>query len=221
MMIDSPVFEKENLKIIETNLLERLNKCEEFDNVHIINSPRAVGDAVQDVLGKQMYECFPQDLIKDFSDKFKRRAMADAAFLDVQDNYIIIDIKTHNRDTDFNMPNLTSVKRLTDFYKDDKKFFVILLAEYTVNDNKLIFDSVKLIPIEHLEWNCLTIGALGWGQIQIANSRIVNINREQSRKSWMLQLCDTMSIFYPKEKLKIEKRITYFSKAREIWENKN
>ena len=94
------------------------------------------------------------------------------------------------------------------------------LAEYNIAESKIKFDTVRLIPIEHLKWNCLTIGALGWGQIQIANARVVNIDREQSRKSWMLQLCDIMDIFYPKEICKIEKRIDYFAKVRAFWQNK-
>ncbi len=219
-MINSPIFDTTVLETIQINLLNLLNACQDFDNVRIINSPRAVGDTVQEVLGEKMITCFPDGIIKNFNDRFARRAMADVAFMDLQDNYFVIDIKTHNRNTDFNMPNLTSVERLSRFYEDDKNFFVILLAEYNVVDSKIVFDMVRLIPIEHLKWDCLTIGALGWGQLQIANASIVNVNREQLRKEWMLQLCDVMDIFYPKEIGKIERRIHYFSKVREFWQNK-
>ena len=146
-----------------------------------------------------------------------RRAMADVAFSDSQGNYFVVDVKTHNRNTDFNMPNLTSVKRLADFYENDKNFFVILLAEYGVQDNIAVFDSVKLLPIEHLQWDCLTIGALGWGQIQIANSNYISINTNTTRKEWMLQLCDNLDLFYPKEINKIKDRITHFANVRKFW----
>lgn len=220
-MIHSPILNADTLSRIQENLLSLLNSCADFENTHIINSPRAVGDTVQEILGEEMCDCFPNGLIKDFSDSFARRAMADVAFMDLQNNYFVVDIKTHNRDTDFNMPNLTSVERLSRFYEDDKNFFVILLAEYKIIEKKIKFDAVRLIPIEHLMWNCLTIGALGWGQIQIANARIVNIDRKQTRRNWMLQLCDVMDIFYPKEILKIEKRIDYFAKVRAFWQNKD
>ena len=219
-MINSPIFDITVLETIQINFLNLLNACQDFDNARIINSPRAVGDTVQEVLAEKMITCFPDGIIKNFNDRFARRAMADVAFMDLQDNYFVIDIKTHNRNTDFNMPNLTSVERLSRFYEDDKNFFVILLAEYNVVDSKIVFDMVRLIPIEHLKWDCLTIGALGWGQLQIANASIVNVNREQLRKEWMLQLCDVMDIFYPKEIGKIERRIHYFSKVREFWQNK-
>ena len=219
-MIDTKVFESKTLDIIQDNLLKLLNSCQDFDNAHIVNSPRAVGDIVQEVLGDKMRECFPVGLIKNFNDSFARRAMADVAFMDCEDNYFVVDIKTHNRDTDFNMPNITSVERLSRLYEDDKNFFVILLAEYKVINGKIVFDAVRLVPIEHLMWSCLTIGALGWGQIQIANARIVNIDRNYTRKEWMLKLCDVMDIFYPKEISKIEKRCIYFEKVRKFWESK-
>lgn len=101
-----------------------------------------------------------------------------------------------------------------------KIFFVILLAEYGVQDNIAVFDSVKLLPIEHLQWDCLTIGALGWGQIQIANSNYISINTNTTRKEWMLQLCDNLDLFYPKEINKIKDRITHFANVRKFWGNK-
>ncbi len=37
---------------------------------------------------------------------------------------------------------------------------------------------------------------------------------------WMLELCDIMSEFYPKEITKIQTRIKYFERLREYWERK-
>lgn len=219
-MTNSEIFNQQNLQTIETNLKKLLNDCKDFDNARIISSPRAVGDTVQEVLGEKMASCFPCGLIKEFNGSFARRAMADVAFTDASENYFVVDIKTHNKNTDFNMPNLTSVERLSRFYEDDKNFFVIVLAEYQSTGNQIVFDSVRLFPIEHLKWDCLTIGALGWGQIQIANARIVNIDRNQKRKNWMISLCDVLDVFYPKEIDKIKNRIDHFSKIRAFWESK-
>lgn len=220
-MIDSKLFEKSNLDMLQLNLLNMLNNCPDFHNPHVYNSPRAVGDLVQDILGENMYNCFAKGLVQNFNGKFARRAMADIAFMDMNDNYFVIDVKTHNKDTHFNMPNLISVERLSKFYEDDNNFFVILFIEYHIENNKLIFTSVQFIPIEHFEWSCLTIGALGWGQIQIANANVININRSLTRKTWMLSLCDVLEVFYPKEIMKIQNRIDYFSKVRKFWESKS
>lgn len=79
---------------------------------------------------------------------------------------------------------------------------------------------MHFIPIEFLSWECLTIGALGWGQIQIANANFVTVNEAYSRKKWMIELCDVMLEFYPKEVLKIDKRIAYFQRVKQEWEGK-
>ena len=84
----------------------------------------------------------------------------------------------------------------------------------------LTFTGAHFIPIEHLEWSCLTIGALGWGQIQIANSNIVDVNRHNTRVDWMLSLCDALDIFYPREIAKISERLDYFHSVREYWESR-
>ena len=143
--------------------------------------------------------------------------MADVAFKDVDGLYYIVDVKTHREDTKFNMPNLTSVERLSRFYEDDSNYFTILMIGYSVSGNTALVSEVKFVPIEFLGWDCLTIGALGWGQIQIANSNFVTVRPGYSRKQWMLEFCDVMLEFYPKEISKIGDRITRFEHVREFW----
>lgn len=214
------VLDSETLLYMEQKLLEALAQIPFFQDKQIMNSPRSMGDMVQEVLGELLPRAFPDGVVSEFSSDFARRSMADLAFTDVDNNYYMIDVKTHNTSTQFNMPNLTSVHRLARQYEDDRTFFVILLVEYAVENEHLKFTSVRFVPIEHLKWDCLTIGALGWGQIQIANSNIIHIDRSITRKEWMLALCDALDAFYPKEIAKITDRMSYFSKVRTFWESK-
>jgi hypothetical protein len=85
---------------------------------------------------------------------------------------------------------------------------------------KVEVKNAHFVPIEFLAWDCLTIGALGWGQIQIANANVVNIKPGYSRKKWMLELCDIMLQFYPKEIGKIGERIGYFERVRDRWKQR-
>jgi hypothetical protein len=218
-MITTKLFDKANKEVFEQNLLERLQSSKEFDGKRVINSPRAVGDIVQEIVGEESVNCFSDGLVGDFSADFARRAMADVAFYDADGNYFIVDIKTHNKSTSFNMPNLTSVDRLARFYEDDKNFFIVLLVEYDIVDEKLVFTKVLFNPIEFFKWDCLTIGALGWGQIQIANACNINI-KVTTRKKWMLELCEVLEVFYPKEIEKITKRMDRFFKVKEYWLSK-
>lgn len=206
------------LRFLENRVIDELSRIQDFQNRRITNSPRAIGDTVQEAIGELLPYCFPDGLLGDFSADFARRAMADVAFTDVDGNYYLIDVKTHNTSTQFNMPNLTSVNRLARFYETDSNYFVILLIEYSVENGHLTFTGAHFIPIEHLEWSCLTIGALGWGQIQIANSNNVEVNRNNTRVDWMLSLCDALDIFYPNEIAKISERLNYFKSVRAYWE---
>ncbi|MCS6988069.1 MAG: hypothetical protein NZM06_00940 [Chloroherpetonaceae bacterium] len=215
----SIVFEKANRETIEKRVAEILNGEQDFLSRATANSPRAVGDAIQEILSEHF-----GDLIKPFSEeyspKFARRAMADFAFTDKDGNYCVVDVKTHREGTHFNMPNLTSVERLARFYEDDKNHFAILFIRYAISETRLSVSQSHFVPIEYLSWECLTIGALGWGQIQLANANRLVIDENATRKKWMLELCDAMLEFYPKEIEKISERTEYFKKVKARWQQR-
>lgn len=211
------IFKKPIREQIQTQVVKNLNAVNLMSK-STANSPRAVGDAVQEYLETNFINCIPKGIVKDFNSSFARRAMADFAFTDLGDNYFVIDCKTHNLNTAFNMPNLTSVERLSRFYEDARNFFAILIVAYQVENTQLIFKDCKFVPIEMLDWSCLTLGALGWGQIQIANSNNIVVSETITRKKWMLQLCDMLDAFYPNEIAKITKRLDHFRKVREFWQ---
>lgn len=218
-MEKSQIFYSDKFGEVQEAIREFLNSQEDYLSASTANSPRAVGDAIQDVLGINLQQVLGEEICKNYSANFARRAMADLAFEDDNGFYYVIDVKTHRLSTKFNMPNLTSVERLTRFYESDKNVFAVLMVAYDVEGTRVEVERVTFAPIEFLGWDCLTIGALGWGQIQIANSNVITVNPGYSRKQWMLELCDTLSEFYPREITKIEKRLRRFAKVREFWLN--
>jgi hypothetical protein len=218
-MAKSEIFYTEQYQAIEAVIATFINSQPDFLSMRTAQSPRAVGDALQEVIADE-FQTILGDLCTQYSAQFARRAMADLAFTDTQGFYYVVDIKTHRIGTAFNMPNLTSVERLTRFNEDDTNYFVLLILKYSITDIRVIVDTVHFVPIEFLAWDCLTVGALGWGQIQIANANHLHIQPGYSRKQWMLELCDTMLEFYPKEIDKITHRIGYFENVRQRWESR-
>lgn len=204
---------------IEANTIQLLNSQQDILSPYSLSSPRAAGDAIQEIVA-QSFESILGSWASLYSASFARRSMADLAFTDSEGCYYIVDVKTHRVDTKFNMPNLTSVERLARYYEDDSNYFVLLLISYRVDSTRLEFLNAHFVPIEFLDWSCLTIGALGWGQIQLANSNVVTINPQYSRRQWMIELCDIMLAFYPREIQKIVQRTDYFDKLRTRWVNK-
>src|SRR3990167_5589491 len=197
-MNNNKIFQTNRFKKIERSIKNYINTQADFLSEHTISSPRAVGDAMQSILERGFKDILGETLA-DYSSDFARRAMADLAFTDKEGNYYVVDVKTHRLDTHFNMPNLTSEERLSRFYEDDKNYFVILKINYAIEGTGVKIKKATFVPIEFLSWDCLTLGALGWGQIQIANANTVHIIPKNSRKQWMLELCDNMLEFYPRE----------------------
>ena len=204
---------------VAESIKHHINSSPDFLSSQTANSTRAVGDALE-MLVSEEFDAYLGDWCRDYSSDFARRAMADLAFTDKEGFYSVVDVKTHREDTRFNMPNLISVERLARFYESDTNVFSILFIKYSINATRVTVSEVLFVPIEFLHWDCLTVGALGWGQIQIANSNNVRIIERYSRKKWMLGLCDVMSQFYPKEISKIQDRIDRFRKVRAFWESK-
>ena len=143
--------------------------------------------------------------------------MEDLAFYDKNNRYYAVDCKTHNLSTSFNMPNLISVRRLANFYKNDLNTFCILLVEYEADKDGIKYNNCYFKPIEALSWRCLTIGALGWGQIQIGNANNLCFEETVDRKAWMIQLCDLLETFYDEEISKIGERKTWFNDIKQYW----
>jgi len=217
--LKSSFFYNGHYKELADKLKAYINSVPEFLSLQTARSTRAVGDAIEGLISEK-FDSLLGGWCKEYSSSFARRAMADIAFKDKEDFYCIVDVKTHREDTKFNMPNLTSVERLSRFYEDDKNVFALIMVRYRLDGNRVLATEVSFVPIEFLSWDCLTVGALGWGQIQIANSNRIIVNDGFSRKQWMLTLCDTMLEFYPKEILKIHERIGRFEDVKSYWEKK-
>lgn len=221
MIARSRIFYTDTHKKLERKIKNFLNEQGEFLSPETINSTRAVGDAVESIITENLAAILG-DLSKEYSSRFARRSMADLAFTDKDNFYYVVDVKTQRLDTEFNMPNLTSVKRLSRLYEDDKKYFVVLKVDYKIKDLKVAIDKITFVPIEFLSWDCLTLGALGWGQIQIANANTVVVLPKKScnRKDWMIKMCDNLLDFYPGEILKINERMEHFEKLKKHWRDK-
>lgn len=212
-----------NLYELSNNILTILNRdCTHIVSTNSMSSPRSIGDAVQEfIANKGLSEAILDFNIPHINNDFSRRSMEDLAFEDNEGNYYAVDVKTHNLSTQFNMPNLISVKRLANFYRNNNNTFCILIISYEVIDNAIQYKDCYFRPIEEFSWDCLTLGALGWGQIQIANAKTLVFNTQVNRKKWMLDMCDKLEIFYNEEIGKIGERKNWFNMIREEWEKKS
>lgn len=120
-MIKSEIFYTDIYKSIESKIIALINMQPDFLTNRTVSSPRATGDAIEKILQEEFEEILG-NLCKKYSSDFARRAMADLAFVDKNNFYYLVDVKTHRLETSFNMPNLTSVKRIVKLYEDDTNY---------------------------------------------------------------------------------------------------
>lgn len=179
--------------------------------------PRQVGAGLEKFINDNFDKIIDKsDLINQKFD-LSRKSMGDIEFQDKNNNLYFIDIKTHNLDTKFNMPNLTSVVKLSNLYKIENNYFVIIMIGYKIRKDKIIVQNIIISKIENLTWKSLGFGNLGNGQIQIKNSNKIEIDYNQSRNNWMLELCNLTIEFYHKVINKKEKGIVEFEKLKNYW----
>lgn len=204
---------------IETKITNFLNAKPYFLSPHTAQSPRSAGDAVQSLLEENMELILGEQCAK-YEKGFSRRAMEDIAFTDKNGLRYLVDVKTHWTDAKFSMPNLISLPRLTKLYENDANYFVLLLVRYRAEPDRITVTETHFVPIEFLSWSCLTIGALGAGQIQIASASRIVLEPNVTRRDWMLALCDRAQEFYRKELVKTNHRLVALQNVRVQWEGK-
>ncbi len=207
-MAVSDLFATERHMEVAQRVLEFLNADRNYLTAST-SEPRAVGEAIQRRL-ETNFQGFLSGDYTHFQTATSRRTMADFAFQDREGLYYAVDVKTHLEGAAFSMPNLTSVRRLAEFYRKDTNFFALLLVRYRMEGIRPFAIEVIFAPIEHFNWETLTIGALGQGQLQIKNAANLSLRRGYPRTQWMLTLCERVIQFYERERAKIAKRQAYF-----------
>lgn len=187
------------------------------------SSPRAIGDAMESII-KEQFKQICKNINPDIYDikvKFARRAMEDVAF-SYDKNHHVFDIKTHNLDAEFHMPNLTSVARLDSFYDNPRNFFAVIVIDYKIktvnNENALDIIDIKISNVEQLDWDCLRIGALGAGQLQFKDAADIRILPNQTREEWMYLFYKELVAYYQKEVNKNRKRLQAIKRKLKVLE---
>ncbi len=122
-----------------------------------------------------------------------------------EDMLLKLDVKTHNMDAKFSRPNLISIKRLGDYYKDPNNSLAYIFVSYRLNNGNIKIYNINVVNVEHLKWNCLSIGNLGKGQLQVTNMHKLEFDYNQKREDWINTFRKNGNLYYNKLSEKIEK----------------
>jgi hypothetical protein len=134
--------------------------------------------------------------IKESYEAKSKRSIEDVGIVTTEYDDIKIDIKTHDSKAELSMPNLISISRLKKFYKNDKNLLLYVFVKYINFGHSIQILDVQVKSIEQLNWECLTIGNLGKGQLQVRNMNEISFQNHMTRNDWMERLSYDVVIYY-------------------------
>lgn len=112
-----------------------------------------------------------------------------------------VNVKSNNMNKQNYSPNLISIKKMHKWVFEDRKELSFIFVDYVQNGKKLeIKKESKMVPIEHIEWECLSIEAQGYGVIQkVAN---LQVNPKQSKREFYAGFLKAYAKYRQKEENK-------------------
>lgn len=122
------------------------------------------------------------------------------------------DVKSHDVNGEFCMPNLVSIDRCRKVLKDDSQDIIYIFVAYEVDEvnEKVNIKEIEFRPIHTLDHSCLAIQNLGMGVLQIKNAHKVLYFYSEGRYNWMVELSSMAVAFY-------EKQVTKFERMKTSW----
>ena len=129
------------------------------------------------------------------------RSIEDFAILHHGRRYLV-DVKTRQLTTDFNMPNLISVDRLHRLLADDGDLYYWFIDYSVVENNNARIDNSVVRPVWDLPWAALSIQNLGLGQLQISDFKALESSSGLTKTQWHAELQTAMREFYTRQSRK-------------------
>jgi len=115
-----------------------------------------------------------------------------------------VNVKSNNLAKKNYSPNIISAKRLINWVKQNGNELYFIFVDYKIVNGKIeIIKDSGLVPFYHINWNCLTIEAQGWGVIQMYKP--LELDKNQTVKSFFKGMRVAYEKYMNKEVKKIEK----------------
>lgn len=165
---------------------------------------RTIGDLLEFKVIELLKSLKGDNLINESIEARSKKSVEDITLIQ-NDIHHYVDIKTHNLDLDFSMPNLTSIEKLREILLDDKKTLIYVFISYKIQENLVIINNIEVKYIWNLDFSILRIGSLGRGQLQIKNMNNELIFNDDDKLTWFEKLKKVVNLYHDSRIKKIEK----------------
>jgi hypothetical protein len=180
---------------------------EKLQNFELVEGAqqRTVGDLIERKITEILYNS-NNELISEKRLARSKKSIEDITLISNGITYYV-DSKTHDMDSDFSMPNLSSINKIRKLSQLNNKDLIYVLVSYVINDRMFIIKDIKVFFIWELDSTILGIGALGNGQLQIKNANKNLFFTSKEKFEWYSDFKKLVQDFLNKRIIKIKKQI--------------
>jgi len=166
---------------------------------------RTVGDLIESKV-TEILSNSNSELISEKRAPRSKKSIEDVTLVSNGVSYYI-DPKTHDKDSDFSMPNLTSVDKIKKLFSTDDHELIYVFVSYTIENGLVMIEDIKVFFIWELDISILGVGALGKGQLQIKNANNDLVFTSKGKQEWYSDFKKLVQDFLKKQITKINKQI--------------
>lgn len=180
---------------------------ENLQNFELVNGgqQRTVGDLIENKVSQILYGS-TSELISEKRAPRSKKSIEDVAIISNGVTYYI-DQKTHDINSDFSMPNLTSIDKIKKLFLTKNQELIYVFVSYGLVNAIVIIDKIEVFFIWELDTSILGVGALGKGQLQIKNANKELVFTNKGKQEWYSDFKKSVQKYLNKQIDKINKQI--------------
>jgi hypothetical protein len=190
-------------ELILTEIIEKLTDFQ----IQNGSEQRTIGDLVENKV-REICKEFSINSNLEFIDRRSKKSMEDFTLVSNEDGLkrlYYFDPKTHDIDSDFSMPNLTSVDKLKKLLESEKEELLNIFISYRIDGQTVRILHVDVRYIWELDFSSLRIGSLGKGQLQISDMKKGLLLTEEGKDSWFNKLKNKVREYHISQIKRLEK----------------
>lgn len=189
------------IQFIKTQLEENLTNFELVDG----GQQRTVGDLIESKVSEILRNS-TSELITEKRAPRSKKSIEDVTLVSGTVLYYI-DPKTHDVNSDFSMPNLTSIEKIKKLFLNQNEELVYVFVSYGLQNGMINIVDIKVFFLWELDVSILGIGALGKGQLQIKNANNKLVFTSIGKDNWYKGFKKLVQEYLKKQIIKIKKQI--------------
>ncbi len=114
---------------------------------------RTVGDLIENKISDILFNS-TSELITEKREPRSKKSIEDVTLVSGNVLYYV-DPKTHDTNSDFSMPNLTSIDKIKKLFSSDEQELIYVFVSYELNDGMVVISDIKVFFIWELDISIL------------------------------------------------------------------